>query len=711
MNHNVSLSWPTDYLAEPNVARDVIAFDMTLDHPCQEIWDILQTPDRYPRFFRGLGSCEQVSGKARQFEVRLSTSHGAVVVHEMRQTVLRPGKEMRLDATQMSRCFVAIRVTPETGGTRIALRIFAVGELHPDLAKAGDRAVQNWAREGLLRISDYLEGKQSSLLVNMGDAHSLHLSVVKTMLVSGVVRASRPDLGIRQLNSLAKWGFTLAGGLGAAAARSPRQIASVDRSGTLTYGDMAERTTCIASGLAAGGYTKDSKFAILARNHSAMVECMVAASKLGADLVMLNTGLAARAIEEIINHNAVDAIFVDDDLEPQVRYIPIEIPRISTHPNSIVPQRRSVADLIAAGAGARPMAPPKQPGKLVLLTSGTTGTPKGARRPTPPGFGAIAAMLSRMPLRRDEVMLLAAPLFHAWGLAALQVSTPLVATVVLLERFDAEECLKTVAQQRCTVLVLVPVMLQRILQLPADVINQYDTSSLKVVASSGSPISGASVIKFMDTFGDILYNFYGSTEVSWATIADPVDLRLAPTTAGRPPLGTRIAILDQDGNPLPVGAVGRIFVGNDMLFDGYTNAASPAIEDQLMDTGDLGYLDAGGRLFVAGRDDEMIISGGENVFPRPVEEAIANLPQVAEVAVVGVPDPEFGQRLAAFVVRAEGASLDEAMVKDYVRNRLSRFSIPRDVTFVSQLPRTATGKVLKRQLTDGQYPLETGWPG
>jgi acyl-CoA synthetase (AMP-forming)/AMP-acid ligase II len=254
-------------------------------------------------------------------------------------------------------------------------------------------------------------------------------------------------------------------------------------------------------------------------------------------------------------------------------------------------------------------------------------------------------------------------------------------------------------------------MLQRLLELPAAVVNRYDTSSLRVVASSGSPLSGASAIKFMDTFGDILYNFYGSTEVSWATIADPADLRVAPTTAGRPPLGTRIAILGQDGSLLPVGAVGRIFVGNDMLFDGYTNAASPAVEDHLMDTGDIGYVDASGRLFIAGRDDEMIISGGENVFPRPVEEAIAVLPQVADVAVVGVPDQEYGQRLAAFVVRAEGASLDAEMVKDYVRNRLSRFSIPRDVMFVDQLPRTATGKVLKRHLTDGQFPLETGWPG
>ena len=709
MNHNV-FSVDLRQHGRTTVVNDVIAFDMTLDHSCPDVWGILQAPDWYPRFFRGLG-CDQISGEAQLFEVRLATPHGAVVVHQMRKTVRQSAREIRLEGTQLSHCFASIRLTPGTGDTRIACRIFGVAHLHPDFAKVGDGAVQNWVRDGLLRISDYLTGKQSSVLANMGDAHSFSLSVVKTMLVSGVVRASRPDRGLKQLNSLAKWGFTLAGGLGAAAARSPNDIASIDGYGTSTFADMAERTTSLASGLAASGFTSEDKFAILARNHTAMVECMVAVSKLGADLVLLNFGLAARAIAEIVEHNAVHAVFVDDDLEPQLRYLPWQIPRISTRSYSSVPQRYSIADYILAGVAEPSLAPPRQPGKLVVLTSGTTGTPKGARRPTPPGFGAIASMLSRMPLGRDEVMLLAAPLFHAWGLAALQLSAPLLATVVLMERFDAEECLKTIALHRCTVLVVVPVMLQRILALPPAVLNRYDTSSLKVVASSGSPIDAASVVKFMDAFGDVLYNFYGSTEVSWATIADPTDLRLAPTTSGRPPLGTRIAILDQAGQPLPVGATGRIFVGNDMLFDGYTNAAAPPIEGHLMDTGDLGYLDANGRLFIAGRDDEMIISGGENVFPRPVEEAIAALPQVAEVAVVGVPDPEYGQRLAAFIVLVDGLTLDEDMVKRYVRNRLSRFAIPRDVTFVDELPRTATGKVVKRHLADGEYPLGTGWPG
>jgi hypothetical protein len=258
MNHNVFSQFAYEQPGRTTVARDVIAFDMTVDHSCLEIWGILQAPDWYPRFFRGLGSCEQVSGNAQQFEVRLSTPRGAVIVHEMRQTLRRSSMLMWFHATQVSHCFVSIRLTPEEGGTRIAVRIFGVGLLHPDLAKASDGVVRNWVREGLLRISDYLEGKQSSLLVNMGDGHSLHLSVLKTMIVSGVVRASRPDRGLRQLNSLAKWGFTLAGGLGAAAARSPHNVASVDRYGTTTYADMAERTACMASGLAAGGFTGDS---------------------------------------------------------------------------------------------------------------------------------------------------------------------------------------------------------------------------------------------------------------------------------------------------------------------------------------------------------------------------------------------------------------------------------------------------------------------
>jgi acyl-CoA synthetase (AMP-forming)/AMP-acid ligase II len=298
----------------------------------------------------------------------------------------------------------------------------------------------------------------------------------------------------------------------------------------------------------------------------------------------------------------------------------------------------------------------------------------------------------------------AAPLFHTWGLAAMQLGMPLRASLVLQRRFDPQAALHAIEEHRCTSMFAVPIMLQRMLDLPERLRSRYDTSSLKVVASSGSVLPGRLVERFMDTFGDVLYNLYGSTEVSWATIADPADLRAARTTAGLPPLGTRIGIFDGQGEPAPPGAVGRIFVGNDMLFDGYTDGAHlAAVRHSLMDTGDRGFLDADGRLFVAGRDDEMIVSGGENVFPRPVEEILVALPQVREAAVVGVPDSEYGQRLAAYIVLRPGARLDADSVRTYVHQRLARFAVPRDVVFVKGLPRNATGKVLKRALEDGHW--------
>jgi acyl-CoA synthetase (AMP-forming)/AMP-acid ligase II len=186
--------------------------------------------------------------------------------------------------------------------------------------------------------------------------------------------------------------------------------------------------------------------------------------------------------------------------------------------------------------------------------------------------------------------------------------------------------------------------------------------------------------------------------VSAASIATPADLRAAPNTAGRPPHGTQLAVLDEAGQPVPTGMVGRLFVGNQMLFEGYTNGASRELHDGLLATGDLGHLDAAGRVFVDGREDDMIVSGGENVFPSEVENLLADLPQVREVAVIGVADAEYGRRLAAYLVLHPGEILGREQVRDHVRGHRARFCVPRDVLFLPSLPRNATGKVLTRDL-------------
>ncbi|WP_280453900.1 AMP-binding protein [Nocardia brasiliensis] len=681
------------------LVTDVITIDAEFAAARKALWDFFMDPQTYARMFQGIGDCERAETSDTHPVLLIRARHAdtELTVPALRLVV---GKELESFELQCpglgSFAAVRLRGEDEAEPTRVTITYFGAGRIHPWIAGQDNADVIAWTTAGLTRIVDAVLGTPTSVLVNGEESPTKQqVGTLKQMVTTGVVRTYRPDRALKQVGGLARWGFTLAGGYAAAAGHSPDRLAVVDGVSARTFGQMHDRTHKLASALAMLGIGARDKVGLLSRNRVTMVECMVATGKLGVDTVLLNTGLSARQIEDVAARHGLSAVFLDDEYEPLTKYLAASVPRFATGHLTRY-DRNTVDDLIALDAPT--FARPSHPGRLIVLTSGTSGTPKSAQRPQPKGFGTVAALLSRIPMRMDETMLIPAPLFHTWGLAALQISTPIRASVVLPERFDAENCLRLIEEHRVTAVIVVPVMVNRILDLPAHVRDRYDTSSLRVVASCGAPLAGPTVVKFLDAFGDVLYNVYGSTEVSWATIADPADLRAAPTTAGRPPLGTKIAVLDKELRPVPRGVTGRIFVLNHMLFDGYTDAKPPTEWGGMLDTGDLGYLDADGLLFVAGRDDEMIISGGENVFPRPVEEALSHLPQVSEVAVVGVPDQEYGQRLAAFVVTREGFGLDRDMVCNYIRHRLSRFSVPRDVTFLDALPRNATGKILKRTL-------------
>ncbi|MFL1432651.1 MULTISPECIES: AMP-binding protein [unclassified Nocardiopsis] len=523
------------------------------------------------------------------------------------------------------------------------------------------------------------------------------LEVARVLVRAGVLAPGRPDKIARQLRALKTWGATIAGGYAAAQERVPDHPAVIDERGESGFAAMNLRGRSLARTLREVGVGPQSRVGLLSRNHSGFVQTMIACGRLGADTVLLNTGLSAPQLADVAQVNGITVLVADEEFAELCSLIPAEIPRLRAWNDSRDP---GDSDLVWEGAApeVEEQEPPESPGRLIVLTSGTTGTPKGARRPTPRGPQDAASILSRIPLRSSDRILVSAPAFHAWGLAGVQLGMTLRATLVMRRVFEPEDVLRTIQEQRCTTLFAVPVMLQRILDLPRSKRDAYDLSSLRIVAVSGSAMSPKLVTDFMDAFGDVLYGLYGSTEVSWATIATPEDMRTSPTTAGRPPLGTRLAIVDADGVELPPGKEGSIFVGNAMLFDGYTNGRSKRVADGLMETGDRGYLDAGGLLHVSGRDDDMIVSGGENVFPRPVEEAIVGLPGVREVVVAGVPDEEFGQRFAAFVVPHEGVVLDPNEVRMHVRGVLGRFSVPRDVVFLEELPRNPAGKVVKRRL-------------
>jgi fatty-acyl-CoA synthase len=369
------------------------------------------------------------------------------------------------------------------------------------------------------------------------------------------------------------------------------------------------------------------------------------------------------------------------------------------------PAGQTVDSLIGANDDSNLKPPPDKP-RFVILTSGTTGTPKGAQRSSPDGLLSIAAIIDKIPYRSRETMMIAAPLFHSWGFFHFIMSLPTASTIVLRRRFDPEQTLQAVQDHGAQVLAVVPVMVQRILRLPEETLAKYDLSSLRITSISGSALPGEMAIAWMDRFGDSVYNLYGSTEVSWATVATPEDLRAAPGTAGRPPRGTAVRLYDDAGREVPRGEVGRIFAGNEMAFEGYTGGGGKEAIDGLLCSGDVGHMDSEGRLFVDGRDDEMIVSGGENVFPREVEDLLADHGAVADVAVIGVEDEEFGQRLKAFVVVVAEAEVGEDELKAHVKANLASYKTPREVEFMDELPRNATGKVLKRELREREAQAE-----
>ncbi|PPA60299.1 AMP-binding protein [Micromonospora chalcea] len=511
--------------------------------------------------------------------------------------------------------------------------------------------------------------------------------IAATLTRRGLLTPGRPIRVVSQLNALRRWGWSLAGELRQAAARDPGRVAVVDERGaTMTYQELLERSERLARSLRSHlGVQAGDRVGVLCRNHHGLIEAIVAAMLLGADAVLVNTGLSAAQLGTVAEEQGLRVLVHDGEFTERVLALPAEVHRVD---------ERRHEELIAAAVPGEQLQPPERDGRTIVLTSGTTGAPKGARRPTPHGFGPLVSIIDRIPLHARNTTMIAAPIFHTWGYAALQVSFALRATVVLHRRFDPAATLTALVAQRCDAMFAVPVMLQRLMEVEPPL----PRPPLKVVAVSGSALPGNLATAFMDRYGDVLYNLYGSTEVSWASIAGPRELRAAPTTAGRPPHGTRLAILDENGRPVRDGEVGRIFVGNEMLFEGYTSGVGRESRDGLLDTGDLGRLDADGLLFVDGRADDMIVSGGENVFPSEVEDLIARLPQVREVAVIGVPDPDYGQRLAAFLALRPGETLDPEAVREYVRRYLARFSVPRDVVFVKYLPRNATGKVLSREL-------------
>jgi fatty-acyl-CoA synthase len=519
-----------------------------------------------------------------------------------------------------------------------------------------------------------------------------------TLAEAGVIRAIRPDKLARVARELSRWGASPAAGITGAAIIRGDEEGLADEAGSLTFGELHRRSNSLARALREQGVRPGDGVAIMARNHRGFVDATLAISKLGANGLYMNTAFSGPQLVDVMEREGPAALIYDEEFSGLLGEAKEDTRRFISWATE-GPSPDPTTDELIEAAADDDLEPPDESGRFIILTSGTTGTPKGAQRGQPDSLSPLAAMFSRIPLRAGEKTMIAAPLFHSWGFAHFLLGLSLSSTYVLQRKFDPERTLKAIQEHGATALVVVPVMMQRILQLPEETLDKYDLPTLRVVAASGSALPGPLAERWMDHFGENLYNLYGSTEVAWATIATPEDLRAAPGTAGKPPRGTIVKIVDSEGKgEVPKGETGRVFVGNDMAFEGYTGGGGKDAYEGLLSSGDVGHFDEHGRLFIDGRDDEMIVSGGENVFPREVEDLLAGHDAVKEVAVIGVDDEEFGQRLKAFVVLVDEGALDEDGVKSHVKTNLARYKVPREVEFLDSLPRNATGKVLKREL-------------
>ena len=470
------------------------------------------------------------------------------------------------------------------------------------------------------------------------------------------------------------------------AATRPGATALIDDEGSVTWARLAERSRRLANAIL-GVAEPGEAVAFLLRNGRENVECYTGCGLAGMAAVPVNTWSSRSEVEHIVSSQDVVLMIADREFTDALDGLDVPVWWVGED-----------GDYEPALAAADPGPPPvRGGGRIVTHTSGTTGKPKGAERSMggSTGIASLIGLLEKVPLRRSDVFYLAPPLFHQFAQGMMAVGLVLGTTMVVRRKFDAEDFLQHAALTKTTAAALLPVMLKRI----ADLDGPVPVPPLRLVIASGSALPPALRDRVQQRVGDVIYDLYGSTEVGFATIATPRDHAIRPGSVGRPGRASEILIVDDEGELLPAGEVGRIHVRSDFAFEGYTGiGVEESVVNGAIDIGDRGYLDDLGYLFVTGRTDDMIVSGGENIFPSEVEGVLEEHPDLADSAVVGADDDEFGQVLHAYVVARDGADVSAADVTAFVKDKLARYKAPKKVVFLDALPRNAAGKVVKSEL-------------
>jgi acyl-CoA synthetase (AMP-forming)/AMP-acid ligase II len=531
-------------------------------------------------------------------------------------------------------------------------------------------------------------------------AAALDPRVVRRLWDAGALGPSRARGAIRSLPWLVGRGPSLGLLSQINAAAQGDHMAVIDRSGELTWADLDGRANRLAHAFSTLGLGTEDRVATLLRNGRETVEVLVACQKLGIGVAPLNTWAKQRELEQILSQ-AQPALLVSDERHlAQVPSSPGVPPLMvvgdeQPHPEDVLEYEEVLAG--QPGHQPNPLTLSRSSPSILIHTSGSTGRPKAAARSAggidPSG---LVGLLSVVPFRHDDVVLCPAPLFHSFGLLTFTVGMLLGCTLVLPDRFEPAEILQLIEDEAVSAASFVPVMVRRMVRLPKKARGDFDPSTLRIVLTSGSALSPDLRRAAVRLFGDVLYDLYGSTEAGWVAVATPEDMAADPRTVGRPVPGVDVVILGSDGEELPPGEHGSVGVKSSMAFEGYASGERTKRRGGAIDMGDLGWFDGDGRLFVEGRTDEMVVIGGEKVYPAEVESVIQAVPGVVDAAVVGMDDRQYGHVLAAFVKGRVSA----AKVKAACKVELASFKVPKVVEIVDEIPRTSTGKIVHKDLIE-----------
>jgi fatty-acyl-CoA synthase len=480
----------------------------------------------------------------------------------------------------------------------------------------------------------------------------------------------------------------------------------------LTWGEFDATINRLAHALAARGVTgRNNRVALMLPNGIEYLVAQQALARIGGTAVQIGYRLKPSEIAYILDNSQPVATIVD------AAYIgPMREARKHTGKGGQMLVVGKLTNGVSDGdewdralAACPPEMPPRvdkasDGGGVIVYTSGTTGKPKGANRAwKKTGFESVADMMLQVGINAEDRHLVVCPLYHSAAPAFVAIMMSLGATVVLQNHFDPEQALAIIEKERITCTLMVPTMLIRITSLPAETRAKYNTRTLRWVMSAAAPLTTEAARRFMDAFGPILWNFYGATETGLVTLAAPRDHVSRPGTIGKQLRGNDIRLLDDAGRQVPVGQVGELYARNSTMITGYhgnDQATSDSQREGFFSVGDVGRIDADGYYYLESRKHDMVISGGVNIYPREIEDHLSTHPAILEAAVIGVPDPEWGETLRAFIVLRDGHQLTEIEVQDYCRRELADFKRPRKVTFLTELPRNPTGKILKRELRE-----------